>query len=85
MDKKNQIDAVNKVFVPFGAEAVGSPAIGWRVTFGKVGTVGQLKEIIEGLSSDMPLMVRNCPIPTLHYHFFEGIAYLELEFKDLPF
>lgn len=85
MDQKNQIHAVNKIAVPIGAEPVGSPAIGWRVTFGTPSTVGQLKEIIEGLSSDLPLMVRNGPLPTLHYHFFEGRAYLELELKDLPF
>jgi hypothetical protein len=67
------------VAVPVGAQGIGSPPYGWKLPFGRVETIGQLKAIIWSMADDMPLMVRNGPLPFLSFHFSGDTAHLEFE------
>jgi len=65
--------------VPPGLEPIGTPPRSWRIKAAQVTTVGEMKMLLAGAEDDMPLMVRNGPLPTLYVHHFDGVNYLELD------
>ncbi len=68
-----------RLVIPHGAEPVGNPPQSWRVKYGQAMTIGDLRAFIEAYDNEIPLMVRNGPLPTVYYHCFNGIVYIEFD------
>lgn len=73
------VPAIGELVVPPWADPVGNPPQSWRVKWGQVETVGDLRACLHGCDYAMPLMVRNGPLPTIYYHFFDGVGYAEFD------
>lgn len=69
----------SEVPVPTGAMPVGTPPLGWKLPYGRVETVGDLRKIIETMADDTPLLVRNGPLPFFSFFFTCGRGHLEFE------
>ena len=60
-----------------------------KLFLGKAETVGQLRACLECFKNEVPLMVRNAPLPTLNLTHVDGVAHVEIditipEFMNVP-
>jgi hypothetical protein len=50
-----------------------------KLFLGKAETVGQLRACLECFKNEVPLMVRNAPLPTLNLTHVDGVAHIEVD------
>ena len=50
-----------------------------KLFLGKAETVGQLRACLECFKNEVPLMVRNAPLPTLNLTHVDGVAHVEID------
>jgi len=70
---------VERLVIPTGAEAIGSPPKSFRYEIGQPTTVGELREILSNIPDEQMLMFRNGPLPTFYLHTYSGDEYIEFD------
>ena len=50
-----------------------------KLFLGKAETVGQLRACLECFKNEVPLMVRNSPLPALNLTHVDGVAHIEID------